>query len=57
MNLLKAIMPQAVEYAQSLEERAARLEIEPDAMSVHEYRAVMDGIWPSYVRGATWRGK
>jgi hypothetical protein len=57
MKLLKAIMPQAVEYAQSLEERAVRLEIEPDAKSVEEYRAVMEGTWPSYVRGATWRGK
>jgi hypothetical protein len=53
MKLMKAIMPQAVEYARSLEERAARLEIEPDAKSVEEYRAVMDGTWPSYVRGAT----
>jgi hypothetical protein len=57
MKLLKAIMPQAAEYAQSLEERAARLEIEPDAKSVEEYRAIMDDTWPSYVRGVTWRGK
>jgi hypothetical protein len=57
MKLLRAIMPQAVEYAQSLEERAARLEIEPDAKSVAEYRVVMDGTWTSYVRGATWQGK
>jgi hypothetical protein len=57
MKLLRAIMPQAVEYARGLEERAAQLEIEPDAKSVEEYRAVMNGTWPSYVRGATWRGK
>jgi hypothetical protein len=57
MKLLKAIMPQAVAYAQSLEERATRLEIEPSTKSVEKYRAVMDGTWPAYVRGATWRGK
>jgi hypothetical protein len=57
LKLLKAIMPQAVEYTQSLEERAARLEIEPDAKSVEEYRAIMDGTWPAYLRGATWQGK
>jgi hypothetical protein len=57
VKLLKAIMPQAAEYVEGLEERAARLEIEPDSKSVEEYRAVMDGTWPSYVRGATWQGK
>ena len=47
----------AVEYVRGLEERAERLEIEPDPQSVEEYRAIMDDTWPSYVRGATWRGK
>jgi hypothetical protein len=57
IKVLKAIMPPAVEYVQGLEERAERLEIEPDPQSVEEYRAITDGAWPSYVRGATWRGK
>ena len=57
IKLLKAIMPQAVEYVQGLEERAARLEIEPDPTSVEEYRDIMGDVWPKYVRGATWQGK
>jgi hypothetical protein len=56
-ELLKVIMPPAVEYMQRLEERAERLEIAPDPKSVEEYRAILDGVWPSYVRGATWQGK
>jgi hypothetical protein len=56
-KLLRAIMPPAVEYVRGLEERAERLGIEPDPQSVEEYRAIMDYTWPSYVRGATWRGK
>jgi hypothetical protein len=50
-KLLKAIVPPAVEYVRGLEERASRLEIEPDPKDVEEYRAIIDGAWPSYVRG------
>ena len=57
MKLLEAVMPQAVEYVQDLEERAERLEIEPDPKSVEEYRAIMDDAWSGYVRGASWRGR
>ncbi len=57
MKLLKAIVPQAAEYVQRLEERASRLELEPDSKSVEEYRTIMDDAWPGYVRGATWQGK
>jgi hypothetical protein len=57
MELLKAIMPQAVQYAQGLEERASRLEIEPDLKSVEEYRAITDDAWSSFVRGSSWRGR
>ncbi len=46
-------MPPAVEYVRGLEERAERLEIEPDPKGVEEYRAITDGAWPSYVRGTT----
>ena len=52
-EVLGAIMPPAVEYVRGLEERAERLEIEPDAKGVGEYRAIADGAWPSYVRGST----
>ncbi len=57
MKLLEAIMAPAAEYMQGLEERASRLELEPDSESVEEYRAIIDNAWPSYVRGATWRGR
>jgi hypothetical protein len=57
MKLLKAIMPQAVEYVQGLEERAAKLEIEADEERVEEYRAIIGEVWPKYIRGATWQGK
>ncbi len=50
-EVLRAIMPPAVEYVRGLEERASRLEIEPDPKDVEEYRAITDGAWPSYVRG------
>jgi hypothetical protein len=57
MKLLKAIMPQAVEYVEGLEERAARLEIEADEETVEEYRSILSEVWPKYMRGATWQGK
>jgi hypothetical protein len=57
MKLLEVVMPQAVEYVQDLEERAERLEIEPDPKSVEQYRAIMDVAWSGYVRGASWRGR
>ncbi len=57
IKVLKAIMPEAAEYVQGLQERALRLEIEPDLKSVEEYRTIMDDAWSSYVRGATWRGR
>lgn len=52
IKLLKVIVPPAVEYVQGLEERAERLEIEPDPQSVEEYRSITDDAWPSYVRGS-----
>ncbi len=52
IKLLKVIIPPAAEYAQRLEERALRLEIEPDSKSVEEYRTILDDAWPSYVRGS-----
>jgi hypothetical protein len=57
MELLKAIMPEAVHYAQGIEERAERLEIEPDPESVEEYRAITDDAWFSFVGGSSWRGR
>jgi hypothetical protein len=57
MELLKAIMPEAVQYAQGIEERAERLELEPDSESVEEYRAITDDTWSSFVRGSSWRGR
>ena len=57
MKVLKAIMPQAVEYVQGLEERAARLEIEADEESMEEYRAILSEVWPKYMHGASWQGK
>jgi hypothetical protein len=50
-------MPQAAQYVQGLEERAARLEIEPDSKSVEEYRGIIGEVWPKYIRGYTWQGK
>jgi hypothetical protein len=57
MKLVKTIMPEAAEYVQGLEERAARLEIDPDEESMQEYRAILEEVWPRYVQGASWRGK
>jgi hypothetical protein len=57
IKLVKAIMPEAVEYVQSLEGRAARLVIEADEKSVEEYRAIIGEVWPKYLRGYTWQGK
>jgi hypothetical protein len=57
IKLVKAIMPEAVEYVQGLEERAARLEIEADEESVEEYRAIIGEAWPKYLHGFTWQGK
>jgi hypothetical protein len=57
MELVKAIMPEAAKYAQGLEERASRLEIEPDLKSVEQYRAIVDDAWSSFVRGSSWRGR
>jgi hypothetical protein len=57
MKLVKAIMPEAVEYIQGLEDRAARLEIEADEERVREYRTITGEVWPKYLRGYTWRGK
>jgi hypothetical protein len=42
IKVLKAIMPEAAEYVRGLQERALRLEIEPDLKSVEEYRTIMD---------------
>ncbi len=39
-----------------LEERASRLEIEPDKEDVEEYRTITDDAWPSYLRGAIRKG-
>jgi hypothetical protein len=50
-EVVGAVVPPVVEYVQGLEERAERLEIEPDPKSVEEYRAIMDRAWPSFVRG------
>jgi hypothetical protein len=57
MKLLKTIMPEAAEYMQGLEERAERLELEPDLKSVEEYRAIIDNAWFSFVDGSSWRGR
>ena len=42
-EVLGTIMPPAVEYVRSLEERAERPEIEPDPKGLQEYRAITDG--------------
>ncbi len=55
-EVLGAIMPPAVECVRGLEERAERLQIEPDPKDVEEYRAITDEAWPSYVRGSTRKG-
>jgi hypothetical protein len=55
-EVLGAIMPPAVECVRGLEERAERLQIEPDPEDVEEYRAITDEAWPSYVRGSTRKG-
>jgi hypothetical protein len=50
-EVLGAIMPPAVEYVRGLEERAERLEIEPDPKGVEDYRAITDCAWPAFLRG------
>jgi hypothetical protein len=57
IKLVKAIIVEAAEYVQGLEERAARLEIEADEGTVEEYRAIFGEVWPKYLHGATWQGK
>ena len=50
-EVVGAIIPPLVEYVRGLEERAQRLEIEPNQKSVEEYRTILDNAWPTFVRG------
>jgi hypothetical protein len=44
-KLLSALALPIAERAQTLEELAARLEVEPDAEDVEGYREIMDQAW------------